>query len=224
MKKSKKLILLVVTILLLSLAMTTSVFASDIKVTINNTYLNFEQPPVVEKGRTLVPLRAIFEALGAKVDWEDSTRTITGTKDSTVVRLQLGNSTATVNGTNITLQVPATSVNGRTVVPTRFIAESLGANVDWDGTTRTVIITTGENIKEPTPQPTPEPAPIYLGRININTASLQELQEIIHINEVRSKQLVELRPFTSINDLTKISGIADVRLKDIIEQGKAYVD
>lgn len=72
-----------------------------------------------------------------------------------------------------------------------------------------------------TPKPTQE-AP--KGTININTATKEELMQIIHIGEARAEEIIKLRPFTSIDHLTRVNGIAAGRLKDIVEEGKAYVD
>jgi len=89
---------------------------------------------------TLVPLRAIFEALGATVEWEQSTQTVTAVKDDITIILKIGDSFLTKNGERIALDVPAKIVGGRTLVPARAVAESFGADVQWDGTTRTVTI------------------------------------------------------------------------------------
>jgi len=111
-------------------------------VVLNGRNLNFDVPPITIQGRTLVPLRAIFEALGAKVGWDAETNTITGTKDNINIMLKANSTEGFVNGNKIVLDVPATVVDGRTLVPIRFIAESLGAKVNWDELTNTVGINT----------------------------------------------------------------------------------
>lgn len=116
----------------------------DIDVVLDDNILEFDVPPTSINGRTMVPLRIIFEALGAKVAWDGKTQTITGTKDNTVTVLKLNSKEAKVNGKIVLLDVAPVSINNRTLVPVRFISESLGANVDWDGTTKTVIITSVE--------------------------------------------------------------------------------
>jgi len=113
-----------------------------ISVLLDGSPLTFDVPPQTMDGRTLVPLRAIFEALGAEVNWNEATRTVTGTKGDTTVILTIGSTTATVNGRAVTIDVPGTVVNGRTLVPLRFVAESFGVEVNWDGSTRTVSINT----------------------------------------------------------------------------------
>ena len=113
---------------------------SDVTVTINGNAVGFDQPPVIVDGRTLVPLRAIFEALGATVDWNGDTQTVTSTRNNTTVLLTIGINTMAKNDKNITLDVPAQLINDRTLVPVRAIAESFDCTVDWNGDTQTVII------------------------------------------------------------------------------------
>ena len=121
---------------------TTATPASDeIKVIVNGTAVAFDQPPIIENGRTLVPLRAIFEALGAEVEWEQSTQTVTAVRGDVTITLQIGSNILKRNGESIELDVPAKIVGGRTLVPARAVAESFGAEVGWDAKTRTVTIT-----------------------------------------------------------------------------------
>jgi len=119
--------------------------APPIRVTLNGENISFDQPPIMESGRTLVPLRAIFEALGAEVDWNGDTQTVTAVKDGVTVTLRIGSYDLIKSGhaptQTSTLDVPPQLVGGRTMVPARAVAESFGATVDWCGDTRTVIIT-----------------------------------------------------------------------------------
>lgn len=116
--------------------------ASAINLVVDGATVQTDVPPVVIDGRTLVPVRALFESLGATVGWNEATQTATATKGATVVSVQIGSTTAYVSGTAKTLDVPAQTVQGRTMVPARFIAESLGAAVDWESATETVKIST----------------------------------------------------------------------------------
>ncbi|USG64410.1 copper amine oxidase N-terminal domain-containing protein [Brevibacillus ruminantium] len=101
----------------------------------------FPKPPVEIDGRTLVPLRAIFEALGAKVDWDEATQTVTATKDGNIIQLTIGSKVAYKNGQKINLDVPAQLFNGdTTMVPIRFVSEALGAKVGWDPYSNSVVI------------------------------------------------------------------------------------
>jgi len=115
---------------------------NDITVIINGQVQSFPQPPVAIDGTTLVPLRGIFEALGAKVEWDGATQTASAVKGDMQVSVQLNNKTGYVNGKAVTLNVAPQAINGSTMVPLRFISESLGAKVEWDGATRTVTIIT----------------------------------------------------------------------------------
>ncbi len=117
-----------------------SPLVSPPRVFLNSRPLQFEVAPLIENGRTLVPLRTIFEAMGASVAWDANTRIITATQGDTLVILPLDSKTAAVNGHNYTLEAPAKIVNSRTLVPLRFIAEALTATVRWDGSTRTIYI------------------------------------------------------------------------------------
>jgi len=113
-----------------------------ISVFVDGSPLTMDVAPLIEQGRTLVPLRAIFEALGATVDWNEATRTVTGKKGATTIKLVVGLESAYVNDKPVTLDVPGRIINGRTLVPLRFVSESLGAGVAWDGAARRVTIST----------------------------------------------------------------------------------
>ena len=112
-----------------------------ITVKINGQLVNFDQPPIIIDGRTLVPLRAIFEALGATVDWNGNTQTVTSKKGSTSISLSIDSNSMYKNGKSVTLDVPAQLINDRTLVPARAVAEAFGCDVDWDDTTKTITIT-----------------------------------------------------------------------------------
>lgn len=111
-----------------------------ISVKVNGEKLSFDQPPVIIGGRTLVPLRAIFVALGATVDWEQSTKTAIAKKGSEVIKISIGSNELFKSGKIIELDVPAKLINEKTMVPARAVSEAFGAKVDWDNDTRTVII------------------------------------------------------------------------------------
>lgn len=113
---------------------------TPITVMVGGNKVIFDQNPVVKDSRTLVPLRAIFEALGATVNWNPETMTVTSTLGDITVSLTIGSNILTVNGQDITLDVPADVLNGRTLVPVRAISEAFKCNVDWNGDTRTVSI------------------------------------------------------------------------------------
>jgi phage baseplate assembly protein gpV len=99
--------------------------------------------PLLREGRVLAPLRAVFEWLGARVEFDPALGRITGRRDPHIIRLQIGSEAATVDGRAVALDAPAVEVGGRTYVPLRFISEALGAEVDWDAEAHTVTITDG---------------------------------------------------------------------------------
>ncbi|MDF3003472.1 MAG: hypothetical protein K0Q48_3591, partial [Bacillota bacterium] len=112
-----------------------------IKLVIDGKLLDFtDTDPIIENSRTLVPLKEIFEQLGAEVGWDPSTYTVSGKKDGTTVALKIGESKASINGKTTSIDTPAIIRNSRTMVPVRFIAESFDAEVAWDAATRTISI------------------------------------------------------------------------------------
>ncbi|MFE1242971.1 stalk domain-containing protein [Fictibacillus sp. NPDC058756] len=114
--------------------------ASAPTVSINGVKQVYDQPPVIHNGRTLVPLRGIFEKLGATVQWHQSTQTITAVKGDIDVWLKLGSKNVKVNGVSKTIDVPAQAINGRTLVPLRFVSEVFGAQVSWNSATNRIDI------------------------------------------------------------------------------------
>lgn len=114
--------------------------SSDITVILDGSTLAFDVEPEIIGDRTVVPMRAIFEALGAEVEWDDSQKMIYATNGETSVNMQIHNPCMYVNGEEITLdQVPIIK-DDRTLVPVRAVAESFDADVEWYGDTQTVLI------------------------------------------------------------------------------------
>lgn len=117
----------------------------DIQIIIDGEILVSDTPPIVENGRTLVPLRAIFEKLNAEVVWDGNEQKVTANKEGIDLILYIGKTTAYVNGVAIILDVPPKILNNRTLVPIRFVSESFGAEVGWNGTDRIVTVTSKED-------------------------------------------------------------------------------
>jgi len=130
-----------------------------IQVFIDGNPLQLDVAPVLEQDRTLVPLRAIFEALGAEVEWDQAQQRVAATKGSLALSLQIGSRKALKNGIQVDLDVPARLLNNRTMVPLRFVGEALGAEVAWDGEKRRIDITSGgsQESKAPSDEPSPQP-------------------------------------------------------------------
>ncbi len=113
-----------------------------IKVDINGKAIRFDHSPVLIFEKTMVPMRKIFEVLGATLEWEQSTSTVHAIRGQTRISLKIGDQQALVNGAPVELDAAAVILNDSTFVPVRFIAESLGTVVAWDDVTKTVKITT----------------------------------------------------------------------------------
>lgn len=112
----------------------------EIAVTLDGKKIIFDQPPIIVDDRTLVPLRAIFEELGATVDWNGNTQTVTSTKGNITISMSIGKTEMYKNGEIITLDVAPQLVGERTLVPARAVAEAFNCKVDWDANNREVII------------------------------------------------------------------------------------
>ncbi|MCW3795066.1 copper amine oxidase N-terminal domain-containing protein [Paenibacillus sp. LS1] len=125
-------------------ALPTSVMdaAARISIYINDAELSSAQAPVMKGGRVLVPLRSIFEGLDAKVQYTNRTKTIVATRDDQEVTLTLGSKTAYINGEAISLDVPANTIKGNTMVPIRFVSEAFGEKVFWNSRNQRVDIKT----------------------------------------------------------------------------------
>lgn len=119
-------------------------FTSGIKIVINNEYLKESQKATIQKGTTMVPMRAIFESLGADVKWNQATKTITATKGNDKLVLKIGAKYLTINGNKIPFDVPAKVVDNSTLVPLRVVSESFDGVVSYGktGKATTISITT----------------------------------------------------------------------------------
>ncbi|WP_442852584.1 stalk domain-containing protein [Paenibacillus sp. oral taxon 786] len=122
---------------------TTAQAATPISIYIDGNRLTTDQDPVIISGRVMLPLRAIFEALDAKVNYNQTLKTVTAYKDGTTITLKLMSRSATINNETVLLDVPAQSVKGRTMVPVRFVSEALGQQVGWNNSAKIVTIKSG---------------------------------------------------------------------------------
>lgn len=115
--------------------------AAAVTIVVNGTTVNFDQPPEERAGRVFVPLRGVFERLGASVVYANGQINATGNGHN--VSLHIGSTQATVNGQPVTVDVAPFLVGARTLVPLRFVAQALGASVDYNNGTRVVSINNG---------------------------------------------------------------------------------
>lgn len=175
--------LAIVTLTLLSLSSfnKTNAASSEISVSIDSRPIYFDVAPQKINGRIMVPLRAIFESLGAEVGWDNETQTIIGTKEGRNITLRVTAATATVGGKTVQLDVPATKISGRVFVPTRFVAESFGADVKWNDSSKQVTISTGATTSDGT----------YYFVYNSKKVSAADLEAIkLYINKFKDSRNV----------------------------------
>jgi len=133
--------------------------APYVRVFIDGQPVAFDVPPVIASGRVLVSLRGVFQRLGASVTWDPSTQTVLAERTDTSVVLRIGDTQARINGQPTLMDIPALLVNGRTMVPLRFVSQALGSPVSWDASSATVQITSQGAVGVPPSQTYPAPPP-----------------------------------------------------------------
>jgi len=138
--------------------------SANVNVVVNGTTMAFDQPPVEQAGRVYVPLRGVFERLGASVVYQNGQ--INATSGRHAIGLTIGSTTATVDGVQQTLDSPPFLIAGRTLVPLRFISQALGASVNFDQNSQTVYVT-GAAAPAAAVVPIVAPAPIALRLIRL---------------------------------------------------------
>ncbi len=158
-----------------------------ITVTLDGKKLNFDVQPIMKDDRVLVPFRALFEAFGATVAFDQISKTITSSKNDQNIELQVDSKKAIVNGEQKGLDVPAMIIDGRTLVPLRFIGENYQGQVNWNGTSKVVTIVTAN--KQPDNEKPPiNPVQVYLNHellifdnpaINLNNKVYVPLESFI---------------------------------------------
>jgi N-acetylmuramoyl-L-alanine amidase len=155
----KKLIFSVLSLLLLFFLIppVTQADISPISLSFNGKPLQPEVMPRLSGNTTLVPIRIVSEQMGAKVTWFGDVRKVSVELGNIKTLLTIDSKVASVNGTSTTLESPAIIVEGKTLVPVRFVAEQLGLQVKWDGITRSVDL-----LKNETPVTVPIPVPVHI--------------------------------------------------------------
>lgn len=138
---SKKYFRLCLLVVIFSIMLVVPAYAAaPITIFVNDVKVETDVPPYISNGRTMLPIRAILEPLGAQFSWDGKTQTVTVTKGFNRVYLVVKRNEATVNGVKYPLDAPASITQGRTFVPLRFIAETFNATVLWNGALRTVRV------------------------------------------------------------------------------------
>lgn len=169
MKKVTALFLAILTSMSIIIASTAipSMAKENIRVLLNGNILSFDVPPQIINDRTMVPMRTIFEALGAQVDWNQDTKTVVSTKGDTIIKLTIDKDTMYVNDTEVVLDSPACIINNRTLVPVRAISEALSCGVLWDDKQKMVSIFSSEEERQK-----------YVQKLDLCITILTELQSM----------------------------------------------
>ena len=139
MKKALSLLLTIV-IMFSGLFTVAHAYSNVVSVVLNDKELSFDVPAQKINNRTLVPMRKVFESMGALVLWEEDIQTVSVLRGYTLVEITIGNSFMMVNDIAYPLDVPAQVINGRTLIPVRAVSEAIGCTINWDETTQTVFI------------------------------------------------------------------------------------
>lgn len=140
--------LLSLVLLLTLLSVNAHAEIKEVTVKVNDIKVESPVPAQIVNDRTMLPMRSIFERIGARVTWMESEKIIFATKDSLLITMQIDNTIMSVQQIEndeiikIELDSPPFIVNGSTLVPVRAVAESLGYNVEWNSQTYTVDIST----------------------------------------------------------------------------------
>jgi competence protein ComEC len=164
-----------VLLVLLCFVFTLPVIAAP-TVVLDGKQLSFsDTQPIIEDGRTLVPLRSIFESMGATVTWNQDTQTATAIKGNTTVILPIGSTEPTINGQVKKLDVPAKIVNGRTLAPLRFVGEAFGGTVGWDQGSQTITIFSAPPSGTPPPSSVATQAKVHFIDVGQGDAILIQL-------------------------------------------------
>ncbi len=197
---------------LLVLSLPVTVAASGITVVVDGKNVEFEHCPVLENGRILVPVRELFTAMGAVVSWDDVTRTALAELDNVKVSIPVGSYLPTINAIPVAIDVPAMFISNRTYIPLRFAVESLGGDVQWKTAEGTALITTAAAaaamVEEDRDGKRYEP-----GRININTASLENLLAIEGLSKAVAVEIIAYRDtnggFRTYEDIRNLPSMTD---------------
>jgi plastocyanin len=174
-------------------------FAGNVRIVVNGQEVTFDQPPIERSGRIFVPLRGVFERLGASVVYDNGLINATG--NGRTIQLHIGSTSASVNGQATSLDVAPFLVGSRTLVPLRFISEALGANVNYDGSSQIVTVAMAAAQAPPAPTASPEGARV----ISIVASDWQFTPNAITVAAGRA---VTLR-------LTSASGVHGIQSNDL---------
>jgi len=153
---------------------------SSIKVNLDGTPIDFDVEPQIINDRTMVPMRNIFEALGAQISWDDNSKTITAVKNDDIISLTIGSYELTKNDSVTAIDSPAVIADGRTLVPVRCVSEALGVDISWDENTNTVNISSEDDSDETWRENTGE---INLDNMTVSGSGITVEENTVKITE-----------------------------------------
>ena len=199
----KKLTLLLIFTLTLTLFAIPAFASDEIKLEINGTIVTPSVAPVIENGTTLVPLRIISENLGATVEWDGTVRQVNIAKDETKIVLTIDKTTAIVNDMDTTLLLAPKIINGSTMVPIRFVSENLGVYVNWDGSSRTVQVSATNDFTKPEIETPVNPATVTIGeKVLVNESGVKITVKGLETDGIFGPEIKLLIENNSGKDLT----------------------
>jgi tripartite ATP-independent transporter DctP family solute receptor len=160
---------------------------------VNGKKVTLDSPPIIDNGRTLVPFRFIGESIGATISWDATKKEVGYVFGDINLKLTIGSNKAVVNDVINMLDVPPKIVSGRTLVPVRFVTETLGAKVDWDANTKTVTVTASTV----PPKITFKPKAEYTMQVNVGPAfdwgkGAQKWADLV---KERTNGLINIKPY-----------------------------
>lgn len=184
--------------------------AQGITVSLNGNIVDFpNQQPVVVEGRTLIPLRGVFDNMGYTIGWNGDTKTVTLTKGSDVIVINIGESCYYLNNQAVVIDVPAQIINGSTMLPLRAIADATGCEVLWDNNTKIATIIDKSSVSV-----TPQQGVVIAQSqqeadyINSYTSVISEYNKIAteflaFCQEINTNGFTDESQFTQLNSLAK---------------------
>ncbi|MCD8157606.1 MAG: copper amine oxidase N-terminal domain-containing protein [Clostridiales bacterium] len=170
---------------LLAALNSSAVFAEeDITVKVDGEVIVCETTPQITDGRTMLPVRDVFEALGADAYWNEDTKTVSGVKDNIMVNMTVGSDILKINGEKLVMDTAPVITEGRIFVPARYAAEAFGCETEWDSqaktvskTTPTVLRDTENEISTGTPSCTPDMTELKYINFNVQPVDYSVMDE-----------------------------------------------
>lgn len=181
---------------------------NSIYVILDGNQIEFDVEPMLIGGRTMVPLRAIFEALGATVLWDEATRTVSAYNEAYYVKATIDKQDMYVNGQVRQMDIAPMIIEGRTLVPARFVAEAFNCQVDWDGAKKTVFISSREIDYNNLEQKTEE------------TIVVEKVPDVQEEQVDNSTTYDKYYPGTNVPDYTAVTGI---EIKNVYQESDGAI-